>query len=145
QVCFSDDVVTMALQAATHWDALAHASYDGRIYNGFPAASVTAAGAAHCGIDKVGPLVGRGVLLDVARVHGVDRLPGGHAITGADLDAAAELGRVTVAPGDVVLVRTGQMQLLHRRKKVEYMAPTGGLSLRSVEWMRDHDVAAVAT
>src|SRR2546423_1709003 len=65
--CFSDDVVTMGLQAATHWDALAHASYGGSIWNGYPASSVTVdRGATRCGIDKVGPVVSRGVLLDVA-------------------------------------------------------------------------------
>src|SRR6476620_112318 len=46
-----DDRVTMGLQAATHGDALAHGSYEGRLYNGFPASSVTEHGAAHCGIE----------------------------------------------------------------------------------------------
>ncbi|HZU79495.1 MAG TPA: cyclase family protein, partial [Acidimicrobiales bacterium] len=66
-ICSSEDVVTMALQAATHWDALAHVSYGGRLYNGHPAGTVTEEGAARCGIEQVGPLVTRGVLLDVAR------------------------------------------------------------------------------
>ncbi|MDT3440433.1 cyclase family protein [Pseudofrankia sp. BMG5.37] len=145
QVCFSDDIFVMGAQAATHWDALAHASYDGRIYNGFGSATVTAAGAARCGIDKAGPIAGRGVLLDVARAKGVERLDGGYAITGDDLDAAADLAGVTVEPGDIVLVRTGQMRLLHAGDKMSYLYPVAGLSLRSVEWMRGHDVAAAAT
>ena len=37
-ICTSEDIVTMATQCATHWDALAHCSYDGVIYNGYPAA-----------------------------------------------------------------------------------------------------------
>ncbi|MGA2474476.1 MAG: cyclase family protein, partial [Acidimicrobiales bacterium] len=41
-VCFSEDVLTLATQCATHWDALAHSSYGGVIYNGYPAGSVTA-------------------------------------------------------------------------------------------------------
>src|SRR5947209_3572463 len=65
-VRFSDDVVTMGLQAATHWDSLAHVTYDGRMYNGHPTASVDASGAARCGIDRIRTLVSRGVLLDVA-------------------------------------------------------------------------------
>jgi kynurenine formamidase len=145
QVCFSDDLVVMGVQAATHWDALAHASYDGRIYNGHKASSTTSAGAARCGIDKVGPIVGRGVLLDVARAKGVGRLEGPYAVTGEDLDAAAALAGVTVEPGDIVLVRTGQIQLLHAGNKMGYFYPSPGLSLRSVEWMREMDVAAVAT
>ncbi len=44
-ICSSEDVITMATQCATHWDALAHCSYGGVIYNGYPAATVTADGA----------------------------------------------------------------------------------------------------
>jgi kynurenine formamidase len=145
QVCTNDDVVTMGLQAGTHWDALSHVSYDGRIWNGYAADTITAAGAARCGIDKVRTLVSRGVLLDVARATGVDQLVGGHAIQSEELDAAAALGQVTVEPGDVVLVRTGQMRHLHRGDKFKYMHPTAGLSMATVAWFREHDVAAVAT
>src|SRR5437868_9923712 len=97
--------VSMGLQAATHWDALAHVSYGGTLYNGFPASSVTDGGAVRCGIDKAGPIVTRGVLLDVPRARGADRLEGAHAVGADDLDAAADLAGVTVEPGDVVLVR----------------------------------------
>ena len=83
EVAFSDDVVFMGLQAATHWDSLGHVSYDGRMYNGHPTSSVSEQGAAHLGIDRVGPLVSRGVLLDVARSKGVARLEGGYGITRA--------------------------------------------------------------
>lgn len=143
--CSSDDVVVMGLQAATHWDALAHVSYGGHLYNGHPAASVDATGARRCGIDKVGTLVSRGVLLDVARATGVDRLPPGHAITAEELDAAEELAGARVEPGDVVLVRTGHVQLLHARERDAYAAPAPGLSLQTVPWLGAHDVAAVAT
>ncbi|WP_229858778.1 cyclase family protein, partial [Streptomyces anandii] len=111
-VACSDDAVTMGLQAGTHWDALPHVSHSGRLYNGRPAAGVTAhGGAAFSGIDKARHLVSRGVLLDVARARGVDRLEGGHAVTPEDLDAAEELAGTRVRAGDVVLVRTGQMRV----------------------------------
>jgi len=98
--CTSDDVVTMGLQAATHWDALAHVSYSGQLYNGIQASSITEAGAARCGIERVESLTTRGVLLDVARARGVDRLDAGYGITPDDLDAALP---VELAPGDVVV------------------------------------------
>src|SRR4030095_367698 len=134
----------MGLQGATHWDALAHASYLGRIYNGHPIESLTEAGAARCGIGNASRLVGRGLLLDCPRAKGVERLDVPYAITGDDLDAACELGKVTARPGDVVLVRTGMMQLLKAGDKRGYHGGTGP-SFWSVEWFRDHDVAAVAT
>jgi hypothetical protein len=49
-MCTSDDLVVMGLQSATHWDGLGHVSYGGVIYNGYPADTITAAGAAKCGI-----------------------------------------------------------------------------------------------
>jgi kynurenine formamidase len=143
----SDDVVTMGLQACTHWDALAHVSYDDKLYNGFPASSVTAEqGATRCGIDKAGAIVTRGVLFDIARVKGVDRLEVGYALTADDLDAAADASKVEVQPGDVVLLRTGHVTLFHAGDKQAYAGSGGaGPSMQTVEWFRNHDVAAVAT
>jgi kynurenine formamidase len=142
----SDDKVTMGIQAATHWDALAHVSYEGKLYNGVSSSSaITAAGASKMGIDKITTLVSRGVLLDVARAKGVDRLEGGYPITGDDLDAAAALGKVDVRAGDIIMVRTGQMQLFFDGDREAYGSPCSGPSLQTVEWFHSHDVAAVAT
>src|SRR5512132_2745742 len=136
-VLTNDDLVVMGLQCATHWDGLAHVSYGGHIWNGYPAGTVTSAGATRCGIHRIRTLVSRGVLLDVARARAVDRLEGGHVITGDDLDAAEELARVQVEPGDVVLVRTGHMAVLGERGgKHKYLAPSPGLSMQSVPWLR---------
>jgi kynurenine formamidase len=144
-VRFNDDAVSMGVQAATHWDALAHVSYDGRMYNGFSPDVVDETGATRLGADKLGPIAGRAVLLDLPRALGVERLAGGHAITGDDLDAAVEFAKVEVDAGDIVLVRTGQMQLLHAGDRMAYCITTAGPSLKSAQWFRDHDVAAVAT
>ncbi len=145
--CFNEDVLTLATQCATHWDALAHASYGGVIYNGYPASTISADGAARCGIHRLGAVISRGVLLDVARALGRDVLEPGHPIMPADLDAACELARVTPEPGDIVLVRTGQMVHLapERRDLVAYTWPSPGLTIETAEWFHRHDVAAVAT
>jgi kynurenine formamidase len=163
-ICSNEDVVVMPLQCATHWDGLAHVSYGGKIYNGFPQSSVTSAGASKCGIHLVDSLVGRGVLLDVARAKGVDVLDGGYAIQPADLDAACELGGVRIETGDVILVRTGQMahlnmngrfpaggttvplpNLLNFNDVLRYMGFAPGLSMATAEWFHSRDVAAVTT
>ncbi|WP_405779720.1 cyclase family protein [Streptomyces sp. NBC_00859] len=144
-VATSDDVVTMSLQTGTHWDALTHASHSGKLYNGRPAESVTAhAGAEFSGIGTVRHLVSRGVLLDVARALGVDRLDGGRAVTPEDLDAAEELAGTAVRAGDIVLVRTGQVRLYLGGDKHGYTYPSPGLSVRTPEWFHARDVAAVA-
>ncbi|GAA0485901.1 cyclase family protein [Streptomyces sp. NPDC046215] len=145
-VATSDDAVTMGLQAGTHWDGLPHISHSGRIYNGRPAGSVTGHGrAAFSGIDKARHLVSRGVLLDVARARGVERLDAGHVVGPEDLDAAEELAGVTVRAGDIVLVRTGQMQVYLAGDKQAYGHPSAGLSIRTPEWFHARDVAAAAT
>src|SRR3974377_1211718 len=58
-ICANEDVVTMPLQCATHWDGLAHVSYRGVLYNGYPAASVSSAGASRLGIHLVDTLISR--------------------------------------------------------------------------------------
>ncbi|MET8559244.1 cyclase family protein [Streptomyces flaveolus] len=144
-VACSDDAVTMGLQAGTHWDALTHVSHSGKLYNGRPARTVTAHGGAEFGgIDKVRHLVSRGVLLDVARARGVDRLPGGHAVTPGDLGAAEEFAGTRVRAGDIVLVRTGQVRVYLSGDKHGYGHPSPGLSVRCPEWFHARDVAAVA-
>jgi kynurenine formamidase len=147
-IAFSEDVFSMATQAATHWDALAHASHAGHIYNGYPASTVTAeGGATRCGIHRAGAVVSRGVLLDVARALGREVLEPGYPIAPADLDAACELAHVDLDPGDIVLVRTGQMVHLEpeRRDLVAYTWPSPGLTIETAAWFHAHDVAAVAT
>ncbi len=161
-IASSEDVVTLALQCATHWDGLAHVSYGagpegGRLYNGYPASSVTEEGASQLGIHHVASLVTRGLLLDVARALGVDVLEAGHPITPADLDAACALAGCEPEPGDVVLVRTGQMVHLALpgrpgrggwapvRDLVAYTWPSPGLTVATAVWFHDRDVAAVAT
>jgi kynurenine formamidase len=141
----SDDLVEMGVQAATHWDALAHVGYDGRLYGDRPDSVVTEAGAAELGIEHFGPVVTRGVLLDVARLHGVDWFDHGYAIGADDLQAAADRAGVRVEPGDVVLVRTGQMHWLRQGDKERFAEPSPGLGVRSIEWLHDTQVAAVAT
>ena len=89
---FNDDMIIMPLQAATQWDALSHVYYEDKLYNGFPASSVTSLGAFHCGIDKVDGkgITSRGVLLDIVRLRGVETFCElGDPITPAELDEAA--------------------------------------------------------
>lgn len=144
-VATSDDAVTMSLQTATHWDGLGHVSHSGRIYNDRPADTITAhGGAARSGIETIRHLVSRGVLLDVARARGTDRLPGDHAVTPEDLEAAEEWAGVRVGTGDIVLVRTGQLSLVLNGQKDAYAHPSPGLSLRTPEWFHARGAAAVA-
>jgi kynurenine formamidase len=142
----SDDSFRMGSQAATHWDALSHVGYEGKLYNDIPDTVVTAdGGASRLGIDQFGAMATRGVLLDIARLHGVDHFDDNYAITGDDFERAANGAGIKVEPGDALLIRTGHMHFLRAGEKKRYSTPAPGLSTQSIEWIRDHDVAAVAT
>jgi len=143
---FNDDTVVMAMSAGTHIDALGHVTYGGFMYNGHPDSKATAVdGLKRCGAEKIGTLMGRGVLLDLPAALGVARLEPGYAVTAADLDAAVELAKVELVPGDVACVRTGQMQLFHEGDTQGYNHDTPGLSTHTIRWVRDHDLGAVFT
>lgn len=143
---FNDDTVVMSMAAGTHIDALAHVSYEGKLYNGFPDSAVTASGGAtRCGVDKLEPIATRGVLLDLPVVKGVARLEPGYAVTEDDLDAAVELAGVTLEPGDAVLVRTGHLQLFHEGDTYGYNHDSPGVSTGTIRWFHRHDVGAVFT
>ena len=107
----ADDMVTMPLQCGTQWDGLGHVFYENNMWNGYDCREVTSAGAQKCGIEKTkNKMVGRGVLLDVARFKGVESLDDGYAITNDDLDGTAKKQNVALKRGDYVIVRTGMME-----------------------------------
>ncbi|MDH3753010.1 MAG: cyclase family protein [Acidimicrobiia bacterium] len=147
--CTNDDVVTMGLQAATHWDGLGHVSYGGRLYNGVRAATVTAeGGVTTLGIENVRSLTGRGVLLDIAGLLDVDVVAGDTIITGAMLDDAAAAGAVDVRRGDIVIIRTAWTRHLDAGDKPAYAGWTQGSpgpGFDAVRWFHRHELAAVAT
>ena len=144
---YADDVIIMPLQCATQWDSLAHVHYGGLLYNGFPATTITPAGAARNAIDKMGNgIVSRGVLLDLARALGIDRLPAGRVITPDDLETAERQQRVRAESGDVLLIRTGHLGVFKTDgDRVGYMRQMPGLGIGCVEWLHAREVAAVAT
>ena len=104
----ANEMITLGGHVGTHIDALGHVSQDGMLHGGVEAAAVQGnRGLSALGIDTVEPIVGRGILLDVAAAHGVECLPPAYEITIEDLEAAERAGGVEVREGDSVLIRTG--------------------------------------
>lgn len=153
---YADDVVTMPLQCATHWDAIGHVFYESWegdqrnvvMWNGYSAANVDSYGCHKCGIQNTkDKLLGRGVLLDMARYHGIDSMDPGQGITSEDLDACAAKFGVQIRKGDFVLVRTGFLGK-HIKSGVWGKYAGGdapGLEFETLEWLYDKEVAAVST
>ena len=147
-VGFADDMVIMALQCATQWDALSHCFLDGKLYNGYDANLVSSEGAKKNGMEKMARhIVTRGVLLDIPRVKGVEWLEPGYAVTPADLDAALAAHNLQVGTGDALLVRTGQMAMCRKRGGWGDYAggDAPGLSFQTAPWIHAKQLAAIAT
>jgi kynurenine formamidase len=144
---YSDDVVHLHLQSATHWDSLSHIFHGGRMYNGYPADEVTAFGTPRNGVENLkSTLVGRGVLLDLPRSMGVASLEDGYPVTIDDLEAAEAAERVRVQAGDILLVRTGQMSRCLGEGWGTYAGgPAPGFSFHTIPWIAEREVAAIAT
>jgi kynurenine formamidase len=143
---YADDTITMPLQSGTQWDSLAHIFHNGVMYNGYPASDVSGTGAKRNSIfNHRETMVGRGVLLDVARYKGVDWLEDGYPITIEDLDGTAASEGVEVREGDIVCVRTGQMGRCLQQGWGTYAAGDApGLSFYTAPWLYEKRIAAVA-
>ena len=104
----SSGVLTMMEHSGTHIDALCHQACGLTLHGGIPVESVeTMAGYTRLGIETVSPLLGRGVLLDVAGWKGQSHLPPNYGISAEELQSCATAEGVDVHPDDVLLVRTG--------------------------------------
>lgn len=144
---YADDYIFMPLQGATQWDSLAHVYYDDKIYNGFAASDVTVVGTMHDSIDKQAKgIAGRGVLLDIARLKGVEWMEAGVVITPEDFEAAMAAQNVQVGSGDIVLFRTGwRKKFLVEKSPTEFMAGEPGIGIEMCEWLHAREVAAIAS
>jgi kynurenine formamidase len=146
----SDDYIFMALQASTQIDGFGHVGGNGTLYNGYWAGLVTATGGARrLGIHHLaGGIVGRAVLLDIARHLGVEHLEPGFPVGPDELDGAARAQHVAIGSGDIVLVRTGHIGWklgLGPGHPDAASRHEPGISTRAIPWLHEHDVAMIAT
>src|SRR4029077_16572870 len=111
KIRYADDTLMLCVQGATHWDALGHIFYEDKGYNGHEAKMVDARGLNVLGIEhSKNKMVGRGVLLDIARFRGVKCMKDGESIANDELDKCAKEANVYIRKGDFVIVRPGQME-----------------------------------
>jgi len=140
-VSFAMDRLEMNVHgnADSHMDALCHVMYDGTLYNGVPAGTISSKGAAELTIEvaKDG-VVGRGVLLDIPRLRGVPWLEPGDFVTADDLVAAEQAQQVRVDQGG------------HRRRRNQLgpwdaASARAGLHPAAMEFIADRQVAVLGS
>ncbi len=148
KIAYSDDAIDMPVQSATHWDSIGHVFYENQMYNGYDASACDSGGVHKNGIEHARDcMVGRGVLLDVARHRKVDWLKDGEGISNAELDEVAKAEGVEIRKGDFVIVRTGQMErCLSEGKWGTYAGGNApGVRFENCYWCRNHDIAAICS
>jgi kynurenine formamidase len=126
-------------QVGTQLDGFAHQTHEDRWYNCFPVSeNATRGGFGKLGIEKVGMLMTRGVLVDVAGLKQVDVLPEGYQITRADIEAALARQNLTLAPGDAVVLHTGWGKLW-AKDNARYVRSCPGIGIEAAEWLAAQD------
>ena len=132
--------------AHTHMDALCHMFYEGKMYNGFAQTEVAKTGAAKLAIlnAKQGVMT-RGILMDIARLKGVDYLEPGTPIYPEDLSAWEKKAGVKVSAGDVVFIRTGRWARRAEKGPWDAGRNAAGLHASCAKWLKDRDVAMVGS
>ena len=140
----ANEIIVTGGHTGTHVDALAHVSYRGELHGGASAEDAQRGGrfSIH-GVDAMELMVCRGVLLDIAGLHGTDVLPGGYGITADDLAAAQEKAGVEVQAGDVVLVHSGWSRNFgDARAFLGHETGAPGPTEGAARWLAEKDVRA---
>ena len=131
---YCGDSMSMYTHCGTHIDTLNHLGHCGMFWNGWK--EETHLGSRHWtvgGTDKYPPIISRGILLDIAGAHGVDCLPDSYNIEPDELQKVARSQGTEFRTGDVVLIRTGRMNVWPDYNG--YLQNSPGINLPAAKWL----------
>jgi kynurenine formamidase len=132
-------VVSEIGQVGTQFDAFSHQTIGGSLYNCIPLDEVVSrTGFGKLGVERVGALMTRGVLLDIAASKKTPMLGETYQITPEDLQQALAAQKLTLQPGDAVLVHTG-WGTLWGKDNARYQRLSPGLGTAAAEWLARQD------
>jgi kynurenine formamidase len=138
-------VVTELGQIGTQFDAFAHQMWGDSFYNCFKLGDIgTRSGFKKLGVENVGSLITRGVLIDVAGLKGVDMLPTSYIITPDDFQQALVKANQKLLPGDAVVIRTGWSKLMGKENQ-RYGSVNPGIGIAAAEWLVGQDPMMIAS
>ncbi len=139
----NDDLMYLWMGIGSQIDGLGHMGIDHVYYNGNHANDfVSVTGLTKLSVDKLPPIVTRGVMLDMAKHMGKPILPEGTAFNSAEIKAAARAQNVTIESGDVVLFHTGWLNIAEQ-DAVRFMAGQPGLGVDGAKYLAELGVVAV--
>ncbi|CAM5294538.1 cyclase [Streptomyces avidinii] len=129
-------------KGVTHLDALSHIAYRGQLYGGRPAREFIGAGGARFGsVSALGPLVTKGVLLDLPAVLGTDWLDPGHAVHARDVLAAERALGVGIDDGCAVLLRSGRFRRRRELGPWDVDAASAGFHVDAVPLLAERAIS----
>ncbi len=131
----------------THIDALCHFSCGGKLHGGYAVQEAQSydRGMLQHSVDALGPIVRRGILLDIAGQQNVASLPAAFEITPEHLEAAANAQNLAIRPGDVVLLRTGWGAFFEDVARFESQMHGPGPSEAGGHWLSSHKIFATGS
>jgi kynurenine formamidase len=126
-------------QVGTQFDGFAHQTIGGGLYNCFKLDEIsTRTGFEKLGIENVGALFTRGVLIDIAALKGVEMLPDNYEITARDIEQALEKQKLKLQSGDAVILHTGWGKLWGK-DNARYAKGGPGIGVGAAEWLARKD------
>ena len=141
---YNDDIAQLWLGIGSQLDGLGHMGEADSYYNCNEAADfIDISGLKKLGTHLVPPMVGRGVLIDMARHFGMDTLPASKGITAADIKAAAKAQGVEIRQGDVVLFHTGWTDAMLESDPSAWVAGEPGLTNGAAKYLASLNPMAV--
>jgi kynurenine formamidase len=146
QATYHDEIISGELgQIGTQFDSLSHIGIGDLFYNGNNRHDFAKAeGMTRLGVENVGALTTRGVLIDVAAFKGVPQLAGGYEITAADLQGALKRQSLDIRPGDIVLLHTGWGSLW-MKDNAKFIANAPGIGVAAAQFLVDEEVVMVGS
>jgi kynurenine formamidase len=129
----------------TQFDGFSHQTIGNSMYNCFKVdETATRSGFTKLGVENVGLLMTRGIMIDVAALKGVDMLNEKYEITVADLQAALKRQNLTIERGDAVLINTG-WGLLWGKDNAKFSKSRPGIGVAAAEWLGKQDPMLVGS
>jgi len=137
----ADDILVTHCHASTHIDAFSHIWYENQLFNGHGSETVTPDGAMKCGVEKIGWIISRGLMLDIPSMLGMDRLPDTYAISVKEIEDCLTENKLKVRSGDVLLIRTGWYKSFLQGDANMDSYP--GVSRELCGWLYDQDIVVL--
>lgn len=146
---YADDKIEAFLQGSTQYDALGHVWYGGKLWNGYDARS-TVGGMDRASVEPIAQrgVVGRGVLLDMARHRGKESLDPGETFSHDDLLECASAQGVEIRRHDVIVIRTNYLARFFEDREAFYenfIEPGLTYSPELVSWFHEMEIPNLAT